>query len=91
MLAEKKARINVRVTAEQRDLLREAAETSGETVTTFLLHDALDRARRVVETHRVTTIRDEVTAAFDAWLERPPAVLPDAERLSAAEPFEQRT
>jgi uncharacterized protein (DUF1778 family) len=86
----KSKRINVRVTDDQRELLASAAATAGETLSSFVLHNALSEARRVVEVHHVTVIEQSVLTEFADWLEAPPRLIPEMKPLVDAEPFEQR-
>ena len=46
------ARVNMRLTPESLELLREAARLQDQDLTSFILGAALDRSRRVVLQHR---------------------------------------
>lgn len=55
-----KTRINMRISEDNLALIREAAELSGQDLTSFVLSAALDRAREVsIETHITRLSRDE--------------------------------
>lgn len=58
----KERRIEFRATAEQDELLREAAAVAGSSLTGFVIDAAVSRARAVLTEHRTLELAD---AAFD--------------------------
>lgn len=79
-----KARINMRVSAPNLDLIREAAEASGQDMTSFVLGAALERARRVLIETRLTRLNPAEAARLDAALEADAFELPALQRLLAS-------
>ncbi len=71
MSAIRSRRIDVRVTDEQDAIIREAAAAEGQTVTTFLLGAAEERARMVLDQRRHLVMSDRAFAAFAAALDAP--------------------
>ena len=69
-------RINMRVSAENRDLIREASEANGQDMTSFVLGAALDRARQVVLESRVTRLTPSEASRLESLLEAEPAEIP---------------
>lgn len=80
-------RIEVRVTPEQEALIREAADVAHETLTTFILTTATERARRLVGAQRTVTLPDEVFDRFYAALDEPAQAAPELVALLRAEPL----
>lgn len=74
-------RIDVRVTAEQDALIREAAAASGQTVTAFLLAAAEQRARTILEERRHLVMSSRAFAAFVAALDEPAMAVPEMSGL----------
>lgn len=70
-------RIDVRVTDTQDAAIREAAALAGETVTTFLLVAAEQRAERLLESRRHLVMSREAFDALSASLEEPAEVVPE--------------
>lgn len=81
-------RLNVRVSARQQQLIRQAAEASDTTVTDFILASALDRAERVLADRRWFVADDHQWAEFEALLDAPLQPMPKLRRLLMREnPF----
>lgn len=88
--SEKDRRLNVRLSARQKDLLRDAAALTGTSISGFVLAPAVERAQILVAAKDTTEIQDHVADSFIAWLDEPGRFLPDMKPLVAAEPFEHR-
>lgn len=85
---EKTARINVRVSTRQRELIREAAAVTGTTVSEFILVPAIERAAHVLASEQVTRLNAEAAERFVAWMDEPARVIPAMKRLVDAKPFD---
>ena len=66
------ARINLRTSPEAKALIERAAAIMGSTVSSFMLHNAYEAARRLVAEQEVITLSDRDRDAFLAALENPP-------------------
>lgn len=66
-------RLEVRVTAEQDALIRQAAELEDTTVSAFVLRTVTARANRVVRQHRDVVLSNEAFDRFIAELDKPAA------------------
>jgi uncharacterized protein (DUF1778 family) len=66
-------RLEARITPEQKDLFRRAAELSGRTLTDFVVASAREAALRTIEQQAVTTLAASDQRAFVAALLHPPA------------------
>ncbi len=92
MTAESK-RINMRITPDNLDLIREASEANSQDMTSFVLGAALDRARQVVLESRVTRLTPSEASRLEALLESAPAEIPALTallRATAAQAAESR-
>lgn len=76
-----KTRINMRVSEDNLDLIKEAADANGQDMTSFVLGAALDRARAVVLEARVTRLSPSEAARFEAALDAEPRVIPGLAEL----------
>jgi len=85
---EKDARLNFRVTASQRGLIKEAAESLGTSVSEFVMRPAVERARQVLAAEQVTRVRSEAGEAFLEWLDQGAEPVRGMRRLADAEPFD---
>jgi len=74
-------RISARVSPENRDLVHEAADIIGVSVTDFLTAAAIEEAHRVIERERTVTVSGKYADAFFAALQNPPE--PNAALLNA--------
>jgi len=88
VVQEKSARINVRLSDRQRELIHDAAEVTGTTMSEFILVPAIERAANILASEQVTRLNAEVAEKFTAWLDEPARVLPSMKRLADAEPFD---
>lgn len=79
-MAVKDKRREVRISAQDDDLLAEAASLAGVPVSEFLLGRALSDAADLVEAHRTILLADAAYQAFLAVLDAPPQ---PPERLAA--------
>ena len=67
-------RLETRVTAEQKNLIEQAAALQGRSVTDFVLMSVQDAARRAIEEHQRLNLSVRDSQAFvDALLNPPPA------------------
>lgn len=69
----KDRRINLRTTTRQEQLLRRAAQASGESLTEFVLETAIAQAERVLADRRSFVGTDEQMAEFTRLLDAPVA------------------
>jgi len=74
-------RIDVRVSAEQDAMIREAAALAGQTVTGFLLDAAEDRAREVIDERRDLVMSKATFARFAEALDAPGEAVPELVEL----------
>lgn len=66
-------RLETRVTAEQKNLIEQAAALQGRSVTDFVLTSVQDAARRAIEEHQRLNLSVRASQAFvDALLNPPP-------------------
>jgi uncharacterized protein (DUF1778 family) len=72
------ARLETRVTPDQKDLIERAAALEGRTVTDFVLASVQEAARRAIDEHRRIDLSLRDSEAFVAALLQPP---PASERL----------
>ncbi|MBF0272964.1 MAG: DUF1778 domain-containing protein [Magnetococcales bacterium] len=79
------AAINLRVLAEQRDLIDYAAQLLGKTRSDFMLEAACDRAQAVVLDQVFFSLDAEKYRQFIQLLDAPPAHNPGLERLMAVQ------
>ncbi|MBK6856746.1 MAG: DUF1778 domain-containing protein [Microthrixaceae bacterium] len=82
-------RIDVRVTEAQDSTIREAAALAGETVTSFLLTAAEDRARELLDERRHLTMSNAAFSALTKALDEPGAAVPELVELFDLAPLSQ--
>jgi uncharacterized protein (DUF1778 family) len=80
-------RIEMRITPDQEALIREAADLTHETVTSFVLNTATERARKLLDARRTVTLPNEAFDRFYAALDEPEAIVPELVELLRAEPL----
>ncbi len=81
-------RLNVRLSSAQMDLIRQAAKSSSQTVTDFVLESTAAAAERVLNDRRWFVLEDQAWSDLEAQLARPVVYKPRlAARLNAADPF----
>jgi uncharacterized protein (DUF1778 family) len=90
MARTKDARLEVRLSQEQTELLRWAAASRGVSMSAFVLDAAIERAERIRALEHVTALAPEQQDAFVAWLAAPASRVSEMERLAEAKPFENR-
>jgi len=74
-------RLNFRASAQQQQLIRQAAEATDSTVTDFILGSVLESAERVLADRKWFVATDEQWAEFQALLDAPLEPLPKLRRL----------
>ena len=84
---DRRHRIEVRVTAEQDALIRQAAVLANQTVIAFVLGTATERAIKLLEAQRTMTLPNEAFDRFYAALDDPPQIVPELVELFRAEPL----
>ena len=80
-------RIEVRVTPDEKALIRHAAGLANETVTAFMLGTATERARKLVEAQRTVTLPNQTFDRFYAALDDPATIVPELVELFRAKPL----
>lgn len=80
-------RLEVRVSAEQDALIRQAADLEHESVTAFVLDTVTARARKVLEARNAITLPNEAFDRFYATLDEPEMVVPELVELFRAQPL----
>lgn len=71
MSAIKDARVNLRLRADDDELIKRAARHTGQTVTEFLTSSAIDRAHDVLADQRTFVLDEPTWDAFVACLDEP--------------------
>lgn len=74
-------RIGLRASAEQSDIIREAAAIEGKTVSAFMLETATSRARDVIADHRDLVLSEAALEVFYTELEKPAHAVPELVEL----------
>lgn len=83
------SRLNIRTSAKQDTLIRQAANAVDKSVSEFVLESATANAEHVLADRRYFAISDEAWHAFEAALDRPAVFKPRLAALLAEEsPFE---
>jgi uncharacterized protein (DUF1778 family) len=77
------SRLNIRATAHQEKLIRTGAETTGVSVTDFILQSACMQAEHVLLDRKEFAISPKQWRAFVEALDRPAKVIPELARLFA--------
>ncbi|MBF0435340.1 MAG: DUF1778 domain-containing protein [Magnetococcales bacterium] len=86
------ASINLRVLAEQRDLIDQAARLTGKNRSDFMLEAACDKARAVVLDQVFFRLDDDKFRQFTQLLDAPPTDNSGLERLMAVQaPWDVKT
>lgn len=71
--ASKRARLEARITVEQKELLQRAADLTGRSLTDFVVASAQDAANRIVRDSEIMVLSKRDSEAFVAALLRPAA------------------
>jgi uncharacterized protein (DUF1778 family) len=79
--AAKTSRRNLRVSPDDDDLFRRAAETIGESVSEFLVESGRERAEMILADRTQFVLESSAWAAFAAALDRPPQADPSLVKL----------
>lgn len=79
-------RLEVRVTAEQDALIRQAADLEDTTVSAFVLDTVTTKANRVVRQHRDLVLSNEAFDRFIAELDKPAEPIPELVALFKRHP-----
>lgn len=89
---QKDQRLNVRLSSEALEQIKEAAVISQQDVTSFLLGAALDRARAVLAEDRLLRLTPHEVLQLEQALDQEPTVVPQLaslfRRFGAAAPFD---
>jgi uncharacterized protein (DUF1778 family) len=75
------ARLEARVSPEQKELIQRAADLEGRSLTDYLVGSATAAAQQTIQRHQVLQLTARATEAFIAAIENPPA---PGKRLRAA-------
>ncbi len=79
-------RIEVRVSADQDALIRQAADLERTTITGFVMDTTLARARRVLRQHQDLVLSNDAFDRFIAELDRPTEAVADLTELFRSNP-----
>jgi uncharacterized protein (DUF1778 family) len=79
-------RLEVRVTAEQDALIRQAADLEDTTVTAFVLDTVTTRARKVIKQSQDLILSNEAFDRFIAELDKPAEPVPELVKLFRRNP-----
>ena len=79
-------RLEVRVTAEQDALIRQAADLEDTTITAFVLDTVTNRARKVIKSSQDLVLSNEAFDRFLAELDKPAEVVPELVELFRRNP-----
>ncbi len=71
-LASEPARINLRTSAEAKAMIERAAALMGTTVSSFMLQNAYESARRIVSENAMLLLTQRDFEAFVASIDKPP-------------------
>jgi uncharacterized protein (DUF1778 family) len=86
----RETRLNLRASARQDALIRQAASASDKSVTEFILESATTAAEHVLADRRAFELDDANWRAFQAALERPAVLKPRLRTLLAEPPVFER-
>ena len=73
--AAKQARLDIRVTQEQKQLLEQAAQLKGLSLSAYVLSNSLEAAREVVESHERIVLSERDRQLFIDTLSNPPGTV----------------
>lgn len=83
----KRSRLEARISAEEKELLKRAADLQGCTLTEFVVRSAREAARKAVKEHQMMSLTARDTEAFIKALLKPPA--PSKKLKRAAERYKK--
>jgi uncharacterized protein (DUF1778 family) len=69
----KRSRLEARISAEEKELLKRAADLQGCSLTEFVVRSAQEAARKAVKEHQIISLTARDTEAFVKALLKPPA------------------
>src|SRR5665647_1227769 len=78
---DRSARLNMRISPDALESIREAASAQQQDVTSFVLGAAMERARAVLVEERLLQLTPTEVAQIDAALDAEPRVVPELARL----------
>ena len=81
----KRSRLEARISAEEKELFKRAAELQGCSLTEFVVRSAQEAARKTVKEHQMISLTARDTEAFVKALLKPPA--PSKKLKRAAERY----
>ena len=80
-IPERSARLNMRISPDALESIREAARAQQQDVTSFVLGAAMERARAVLVEERLLQLTPTEMAQVDTALDEEPRVVPELARL----------
>lgn len=81
MAAVRSDNLNVRISPEDRELIRRAADACGKHVSSFLIESAIDEAQRVLLDQRFLRVSSEVFDHVTELTSQPPKIHPELVNL----------
>jgi len=84
----KKARLEARITQEQKQLLQEAARITGVSLTNFVIHTLVEAAKRTIEQQETMELSKRDRLFFIETLLNPPS--PSTKLIDSAQKYKQR-
>ena len=79
----KRSRLEARISAEEKELLKRAAELQGCSLTEFVVRAAQEAARKAVKEHHMMSLTARDTEAFVKAILKPPAPSKKLKRAAA--------
>ena len=83
----KRSRLEARISAEEKELLKKAADLQGCTLTEFVVRSAQEAARKALKEHQMMSLTARDTEVFVKALLKPPA--PSKQLKRAAERYKK--
>lgn len=80
-------RLEARISADEKAILKQAADLQGCSLTEFVVRSAYDAARKAIKEHKLMSLTDRDTDAFVKALLKPPA--PSKKLKRAAERYKE--
>jgi uncharacterized protein (DUF1778 family) len=78
--------VSVRLTAEERELVKSAAREARTNVSDFIRRRAIEAAEIELTERRIVTIPADAWEKFERWAEEEPKQIPALQRLAGARP-----
>jgi uncharacterized protein (DUF1778 family) len=82
--------LSVRVSPDERDILKAASEQAHTSLSEFVRRKALEAAENDVLERRIVTIPAKDWDAFEAWVNQPAKPIPALKKLARKQPTWQR-